>query len=157
MRVLIGLAVLCLGPTAAAATPLPAPEELHGLTLACDGSASWTQTVTDDNGTIGNFQDDNETKHQRSAAGRVHVSFTPEGGSFRLPPRFATFRAGGPFSFSQVELSGDIIIGKVRGMLGQDRAVRIDRRTGEILVEFAGATFNGVCQKVTDTPGERKF
>lgn len=56
-----------------------------------------------------------------------------------------------------VDLQGDTILGKVRGILGPSRAVKIDRQSGEIELTFIGTTFSGACEKVVEEPGVRQF
>lgn len=138
------------------AVAAPAPPELHGVNLVCDGSGGWTETITDDGGTIGRFKDDTETKHSRSASGRVHVSFGPDASSIRFPVTMKS-RNAGRWTFEKVDLEGDKILGTMRGLLRASRAMTINRKTGEIEINWSDITFSGMCQKAAEEPAVRKF
>ncbi|WP_296596467.1 hypothetical protein [Phenylobacterium sp.] len=150
------LVVASAAPARAAEQPL-LPPDVRNLNLACNGSAVWTEKVTDDHGTLGKFDDDTETKHTRSGSGRVLVRFTETGGSFRLPPTFPGGKNGGWYSMSAVEVTEGLIVGRTKGLLGQSKSMVINRQSGEITLEFAGVTFSGACEKFVETPGARKF
>lgn len=112
--------------------------------------------MTDDNGTIGVLKDDTETKHARSAAGRVQVRFSETGGAFRLPPTFPG-RTEVWTPFYGVELRGELIVGSLKGLFGLSDAASIDRQSGEAVFRLRDLTFSGVCEKIVETPGVRRF
>lgn len=155
MRALLILPAVAL--FASAQPAVSTAQDLGDLVLACDGAGVWTETVTDDNGTIGKFSDDTDTKHKRSASGRVTVRFTGEFAELRFPITFpASVRRGGQ-QLGPVAVSDDEIAYETRDMFGRSRGLKINRRTGEIELRHRALTFSGTCNKVEAAPEERKF
>lgn len=147
MKVLIGLAVLCLGSAASASEPAQeaAPPTLN---LSCTGRGVYvvTNLERDENGRC---KDDKRGETE----GRARVKVTGGSVAVRLPgtmPGGDTWR-----DLTNVQIDADRISGKFRfGFF--PASVRIDRRTGDIDIT-GGARFDGNCEKAPDENAPPKF
>jgi hypothetical protein len=127
------------------------------LTLECQGSATWTASGSVSSGIPGDVTHDRDVSYRDGGQGRIRVHFGPDGNTVKFPATFPAQVSYRPATLSSVNVGPDQIVAETRGIFGKNKAVTIDRHSGEIDLELGGVSFSGTCRKSDDAGEPRKF